>query len=345
MKHSINDAGIPAQQTEEGTMYTRNRIVITAALLLAAGQGSAQAQSADTYPNRPIRMLVPFSAGSTTDFFARLLGQKMFEGWGQQVVVDNRPSAGGIIASEMLLAAAPDGYTLMLTSIGHAVNASLYSKLPYDTLKDFAGITLVADVPTVLVVTPSLGLKTVKDLVDYAKAKPGQINYASAGVGSGAHMNAEQFKLAAGFGAVHVPFKGTPDALTSVINGSTQFFFSPITGAVTLVKGGRIGALAVSTKDRSPVLPDLPSAAEVGVPGFEFNLWTGLFGPARMPRDIKEKLAKEVARILSLPDVKERLLTQGATGNPMSPQQFDVFIRNEVERLAKVVKASGAKAD
>ena len=324
-------------------MHTNHRIVIAAALLLAATQGYAQ--SPDSYPNRPIRMLVPFSAGSVTDFCARLLGQKMSERWGQQVVVDNRPSAGGIIASELLLAAAPDGYTLMLTSVGHAVNASLYSKLPYDTVKDFAGISLVADVPTVLVVTPSLGLKTVKDLVALAKSKPGQINYASAGVGSGAHMNAEQFKLAAGFNAVHVPFKGTPDALTSVISGSTQFFFSPITGAVSLVKAGKIGALAVSTKDRSPVLPDLPSAAEVGIPGFEFNLWTGLFGSAKLPKHIKDKLSNEVARILGLPDVKERLLTQGATGHPMSPQEFDAFIKNEVERLAKVVKASGAKAD
>ncbi|MGH8619632.1 MAG: Bug family tripartite tricarboxylate transporter substrate binding protein [Burkholderiales bacterium] len=321
------------------------RIVITAALLLAAPQVNAQAPSADAYPSRPIRMLVPFSAGSVTDFCARLLGQKMFERWGQQVVVDNRPSAGGVVASELLLAAVPDGYTLMLTSVGHAVNASLYSKLPYDTVKDFAGITLVADVPTVLVVTPSLNLKTVKDLVDYAKARPGQVNYASAGVGSGAHINAEQFKLATGINAVHVPFKGTPDALTSVISGSTQFFFSPILGAAALVKSGRIGALAVSTKDRSPVLPDLPGATEVGLPGFEFNLWTGLFGPARMPRDIKDKLAGEVARILALPDVKERLLTQGAAGHPMSPREFDVFIKSEVERLAKVVKASGAKAD
>ena len=176
------------------------------ALLVAAVPASAQ----ETFPAKPIRMLVPFSAGSTTDFVARMLGQKMTERSGQQVVVDNRPSAGGVIASETLLAAPPDGYTLMLVSIGHAVNASLYSKLPYDTVRDFAGITLVTDTPTVLVVTPSLGLKTVKDLVDYAKARPGKVNYASAGVGSGAHINAEQFKLATGIDVVHVPYKGTP---------------------------------------------------------------------------------------------------------------------------------------
>jgi len=197
----------------------------------------------------------------------------------------------------------------------------------------------------VLCVTPSLGLKTVKDLVEYAKARPGKMNYASAGVGSGAHINAEQFKLATGIDAVHVPFKGTPEALTNVISGSVSFFFSPITGAVALVKAGKIGALAVSTKDRSPVLPDLPSASEVGVPGFEFNLWTGLVGPGKLPKDIKDKINHEAVAILGAPDIKERMLTQGATPHPMSPAQFDAFIKNEVERLAKVVKASGARAD
>ena len=322
-------------------LKTNLTTALACALLTIAAPGSAQEQ----FPSKPIRMLVPFSAGSATDFFARLLGAKMTEHWGQQVVIDNRPSAGGVIASETLLAAPPDGYTLMLVSVGHAVNASLYTKLPYDTVKDFAGITLVADTPTVLVVTPSLGLKTVKDLVDLAKSKPGQINYASAGIGSGAHMNAEQFKLATGINVVHVPFKGTPEALTNVIGGSVSFFFSPITGAVTLVKGGKITALAVSTKERSPVLPDLPSATEVGVPGFEFNLWTGLLGPAKMPKDVKDKLNKEAVGILSAPDVKERMLTQGATPHPTTPEKFDEFIRAEVKKFAPVIIASGAKVN
>jgi tripartite-type tricarboxylate transporter receptor subunit TctC len=319
----------------------RGATVAAGALLLAAGAAAAQ----DKYPTKPIRMLVPFSAGSATDFFARAIGQKMAESWGQQVVVDNRPSAGGVIASEILLAAVPDGHTLMLVSIGHAVNASLYSKLPYDTVRDFAGITLVADVPNVLVATPSLGLKSVRDLIELAKAKPGQINYGSAGVGSGTHINGEQFKLAAGINVVHIPFKGTPEALTNTIGGGVQFFFSPITAAVPLVKGGKITGLAVTTKSRSPVLPELPTVAEAGLPGFDFNLWTGLLGPAKMPKDVKNKIAQEVARILALPDVKERLLTQGATPHSMTPEQFDAFIKGEVARLAKVVKASGAKAD
>ena len=314
-----------------------------AALMLPCIAGAAVAQ--DKFPNKPIRMLVPFSAGSATDFLARTVGQKMSENWGQQVVVDNRPSAGGVIASEILLAATPDGHTLMMVSIGHAVNASLYSKLPYDTVKDFAGITLVADVPNVLVATPSLGLKSVRDLVALAKSKPGQINYGSAGVGSGTHMNGEQFKLAAGINVVHVPFKGTPEAITNTIGGGVQYFFAPITAAVPLVKGGKVTGLAVSTKNRSPVLPDVPTVAESGLPGFDFNLWTGLLGPAKLPKDVKEKIAKEVARILALQDVKERMLIQGATPHPTSPTEFDAFIKNEVGRLAKVVKASGAKAD
>jgi tripartite-type tricarboxylate transporter receptor subunit TctC len=322
-------------------MNCKSSIFATAALLLAAVPVSAE----DKFPSKPIRMLVPFSAGSATDFFARTVGQKLSENWGQQVVVDNRPSAGGVIASELLLSGVPDGYSLMMVSIGHAVNASLYSKLPYDTVKDFAGVTLVADVPNVLVATPALGLKSVRDLVELAKSKPGQLNYGSAGVGSGTHMNGEQFKLATGINVVHVPFKGTPEAITNTISGSVQYFFAPITAAVPLVKGGKVTALAVTTRNRSPVLPDLPGAAEVGIAGFDFNLWTGLVGPARMPKAIKDKVSAEVARILSQQEMKDRMLVQGATPHSMPPAEFDAFIRSEVERLAKVVKASGARAD
>ena len=323
-------------------IMNKTTIVLAAATLFAVA-GAVQAQ--DKYPNRPIRMLVPFTAGSATDFFARAVGQKLSESWGQQVVVDNRPSAGGVVASELMLNALPDGHTLMMVSIGHAVNASLYSKLPYDTVRDFAGITLVADVPNVLVVSPNLGLKSVKELIELAKSKSGQINYGSAGVGSGTHMNGEQFKLAAGLNIVHVPYKGTPEALTNTIGGSVQFFFSPITAATPLVKGGKITGLAVTTLKRSPVLPDLPTMVEAGMPGFEFNLWTGLIGPAKMPVAVKQKLADEIARIMSAPDMQERALTQGATPHTMTPAQFDAYIKNEVTRLAVVVKASGARAD
>jgi len=317
----------------------RGAMMTAGALLLAAGAACAD----NKFPTKPIRMLVPFSAGSATDFFARALGQKLAESWGQQVVVDNRPSAGGVIASEILLAAAPDGHTLMLVSIGHAVNASLYSKLPYDTVRDFAGITLVADVPNVLVATPSLGLKSVRDLIELAKAKPGQINYGSAGVGSGTHINGEQFKLAAGINVVHIPFKGTPEALTNTIGGGVQFFFSPITAAVPLVKGGKITGLAVTTRTRSPVLPELPTVAEAGLPGFDFNLWTGLLGPAKMPKDVKNKIAQEVARILALPDVKERLNFIGYVAETNTPQEFAAMIKTEMEQWARVIRDSNVQ--
>lgn len=322
-------------------MNRMTALVLSAALFCGMSAASAQ----ERFPQRPIRMLVPFSAGSATDFLARAVGQKLGENWGQQVVVDNRPSAGGVIASELLLGAVPDGHTLMMVSIGHAVNASLYAKLPYNTVRDFAGITLVADVPNVLVVTPTLGVKSVRELVDLAKSKSGQFNYGSAGVGSGTHMNGEQFKLATGINVVHVPFKGTPEAMTNTMSGSVQYFFAPITAAVPQVKGGRLTGLAVTTRNRSPVLPDLPGAGEVGIAGFDFNLWTGLLGPAKIPKDTKDRLSAEVARILAAPEMKERMLVQGATPHTMSPAEFDAFIKGEVERLAKVVKASGARAD
>lgn len=316
-------------------------LLITAAAATVPGAWGAEV----TFPTKPIRMLVAFSPGSATDFFARALGQKISDDWKYQVVVDNRPSAGGVIASQLLLSSAPDGHTLMMVSIGHAVNASLYAKLPYDTIKDFAGVTLVADVPNVLVATPSLNLKTVRDLISLAKSKPGQLNYGSAGVGSGTHMNGEEFKLAAGVNVVHVPFKGTPEALTNVISGGVQYFFSPITASVPLVKSGKVTGLAVTTKTRSPMLPDLPTVSEAGLAGFEFNLWTGLVAPAKLPRNVKEKIAGEVAHIVALPEMKERFLTQGATPHTTSPAEFDAFIKNEVERLARVVKASGVRAD
>ena len=315
--------------------------VAAACVALFATAAAAQAP----YPTRPVRMLTTVSAGSAVDVLGRMVGQKMSEDWKYPVVIDNRPSAGGIVGSQLMVEAAPDGQTLLLQSIGHASNASLYSKLPYDTLRDFAGISMIADVPNVLVVTPALNLKTVKDLIDLARSKPGQINFASAGIGSGTHMNGEQFKLATRLDIVHIPYKGTPEALNDTMSGRVQFFFSPITAAAPLVKGGKITALAVSTLNRSPVLPDVPTVAESGVPGFEFNLWVGMLAPARTPKPLKEFIAAEVARILALPEVRERMLGLGAVPHALATDKFDAFIRAEVEKLAAVVKASGARAN
>jgi tripartite-type tricarboxylate transporter receptor subunit TctC len=267
----------------------------------------------------------------------------MGDNWRQQVVVDNRPSAGGTIASEFVLGANADGHTMMMVSTGHAGNATLYSKLSYDTVKDFSGVTQVASVPNILVVAPALGPKTLKEFIAYAKSKPGQINFSSAGIGSGTQINGEMFKLAAGIEATHVAYKSAPDALNNVIGGSVQFFFSPVLVASGQLKAGRVIGLAVSTASRSPVFPDIPTVAEAGIPGFDYDQWYGLLVSSKTPKPIVNALNKEVVRILGLPDMKERMLTQGATPKPTTPAEFDAFIRSEVKRFAAVIIAAGAK--
>ncbi len=316
-------------------------IACCAALTFAGFAGAAD--DAASYPGRPVRMLVPFAPGSQTDILARWIGEKMTEKSGQQVVVDNRPSAGGTIASQYVLAANPDGYTLMMVSTGHAGNATLYSKLPYDTVKDFSGISRVASVPNLLVVSPTLGPKSVKELIAYAKARPGQINFSSAGIGSGTQINGEMFKLAGGFEATHVPYKGAVDSLNDAITGRVQFTFNPVLVAGPQVKAGRALALAVSTARRSPMFPDLPTVAEAGLPGFDYDQWYGLLAAAKTPRTMVNVVNKEVVRILNLPDIRERMLTQGATPAPTTPEEFDAFIRSEVKRFAKILIAAGAK--
>ena len=319
-----------------------NRLKIFGLALILSTQAWG-ANAADTYPSRPIRMLVPFSAGSQTDILARWMGEKITDASGQQVVVDNRPSAGGTIASQYVLSANPNGYTLMMVSTGHAGNATLYSKLPYDTVKDFAGVTRVASVANLLVVAPTLGPKSVKDLIALAKSKPGQINFSSAGVGSGTQINGEMFRLAAGIEATHVPYKGAPEALNEAIAGRVHFAFSPILVAAGQVQAGRALALAVSTAKRSAMFPNVPTVAEAGVPGFDYDQWYGLLASAKTPRPVIRTVNKEMVRVLNLPDIKERMLSQGATPTPTTPEEFDAFIRSEVKRFAKVLIAAGAR--
>ena len=321
------------------------RNVKTLSIALAAAILATSASAQDRFPIKPVRILVPLSAGSATDLLARDIGQKLSEAWGQQIVVDNRPSAAGVIAGEITARAAPDGYTLMMVSTGHAVNATLYRKLPYDTVKDFSAIALAAEAPNLLVATPSLSLKSVRDLIALAKSKAGQINYASGGIGSGTHMVGEQFKYESGIDVVHVPFKGTPEALTSTLTGATQFFFAPVTVGMPLVRSGRLTGLGVTSRERSPAAPDLPTVMESGLPGFQFYFWLGLVGPANMPATLKQRISGEVVRIMDLPEIRERLLSQGATPRPMKPEQFDAFMRLEVARLGKIVRASGMRAD
>ncbi len=325
-----------------------NLKLISAACALAAFAtiGATQAVHAqEKFPTKNIRMLVPFAAGSQTDILARWIGEEFFKSWSQQVVVDNRPSAGGTIASQYVLEANADGHTMMMVSTGHAGNATLFSKLPYDTIKDFAGVSQVASVPNLLVVAPNLGPKTVKELIALAKAKAGTMNFSSAGIGSGTQINGEMFRLAAGMQATHVPYKGAPDALNNVIGGNVQFNFAPILVAMGQVKAGRVLALAVSTATRSPLFPDVPTIAEAGLPGFEYDQWYGLLVAAKTPRPVVNAVNKEVVRILNAAEMKERMLTQGATPKPTTPEAFDAFIRSEVKKFAPVIIASGAKVN
>lgn len=299
----------------------------------------------DPYPSKPIRILVTLSAGSQVDFLARVIGGKLADALGQQVIVENRPGAGGTIATAAVAGAPPDGYTLLMAAPGHAINQSLYGHLPYRTLEDFAGVALVARVPSVLVVPVSLGVGSLAELVAMARTKPGQLNFGSPGVGSGGHLAAEQFKLSAKLDLVHVPYKGTPEALNDTMSGQVQMFFAPLGAALPAIKDGRLRALAVTTAERSPSLPATPTMIEAGLAGYEIDFWYGLLAPGKTPRAIVDRLAGEVEKALKAPDVRERLLSQGAVASYLSPQRFDAFIKAEIDKYAVLVKASGAKAE
>ena len=318
---------------------SRARIALFATLTLA---GAAQSQS--SFPTKPVRMIVAFTAGSETDYFARIVGQKLADQWGQQVVVDNRPGAGGVLASSIVATAAGDGYTLFMHSMAHVITPAVYSKLPYDTLRDFSAVSQVAGVPNVLVVTPAQGVRTVKDLIALAKQRPAQVTFGSAGVGSGMHINGEQFRLAADISVVHVPYKGGPEALNDLQGGRIQFVFSPIGLALPLVKDKRLIALGVSTATRAPALPDVPTVAEAGLPNFEFDTWYGLFAPGSATRPLVSRISADVVRVLGLPEVKERLAARGAVPKPSSPAEFDQFVRADIHKLGRIVKAAGVKA-
>ena len=311
-------------------------------LILGAACGSNIAQD---YPSKPIRIVVGFSAGSTTDILARTVGQKVNEAWGQPVLVENRPGAGGVGASSAVATAAPDGYTLLMVSAGHAATAAMLTKLPYDTLKDFAGVSRIANVPSILVVSPALGVKSVKDLVALARSKPKQLNFSSPGVGSANHLAGELFKTLAGIDAVHVPYKGIPEAMTAVVSGDIQFNFSPVVNVLPLIRDGKLLALAASTGKRSASLPDLPTVAEAGVSGYVFDPWFGILAPAKTPKALLAKLSGEIARIVELPDVKERLRALGADPAPTTPEGFDAHVRAEVVKFQTIVRDAGIKPE
>jgi len=309
-------------------------------IVLAVFAGGVFAQA---YPNKPVRIIVAFTPGSSTDIIGRAVAAKLTELWGQPVVVENRTGAGGSVGSAAVLREAPDGYTLLANSSAHVANPSIYATLPYDTLKDFANIAPLAGGPNVLIVAPSTGWKTFGDFIAAAKAKPGALNFSSAGIGSGTHFNLEKLKLMAGIDVVHVAYKGTPEAIGDTIAGRVCCYWAPINAALPHIAGGRALALAVSSAERSSLLANVPTVAEQGVPGFDYTLWVGLWGQAAMPAEIVNRINADVNRALASPDLADRLTKLGTLPMKMSSSEFAQFVRKEVEDTAKVLKAAGIK--
>jgi tripartite-type tricarboxylate transporter receptor subunit TctC len=311
------------------------RVLIVLALL-AAGQAFAQ-----SFPSKPVHLIISFTPGSSTDIIGRLVAAKLSEMWGQQVVAENRVGAGGTVGSAVVARATPDGYTLLANSSAHVSNPSIYANMPYDTLKDFVNIAPLAGGPNVLIVGPQAGWKNLGDFIAAAKTKPGALNFSSAGVGSGTHFNLEKLKLMAGIDVAHVPYKGTPEAISDTIAGRVCCYFAPINAALSHVHGGKAIALAVSSAQRSSLLPNVPTIAESGVPGFDYTLWVGLWGPAAMPAELVDKINADVRKALASPDLAERLTKLGTLPMNMSSQEFSQFVRRELDDTAKVMKAAG----
>jgi len=319
-------------------------------IFVAASAGlalvAAHASVAQTYPVKPVRIIVPWTPGGTADTLARLVGQRLSEGFGQQVLIDNRPGASGQIGSDLVAKAAPDGYTLVLgTTAPNSTAPSLYSKLPYDPNKDFAPISLVALTFYVLSVHPQVPVKNIPDLVKLAKARPGQLNFSSPGNGTPNHLSGEMFKTQAGIQMQHIPFKGSSEAIASVLGGQIPLNFENIAVVLPHIKAGKVRALGVTSARRSTFLPETPTIAESGYPGFEAVGWFGLMAPANTPRDILTKLNAETVRILNLPEVSSRILALGAQVRPTTMAEFDTFNREQIAKWAKVIKDSGARID
>ena len=313
------------------------RLIVTA-LAAALAVSAAHAQ---TYPDKPVHVIVPFTPGSATDVVARTVAQALSTRMGQVFVVENRPGAGGMIGAGIVAKSAPDGYTLLVNSSGHTVNPSIFPTITYDTAKDFAGVSMLALQPNILIAAPSKGWKTAGDLVKAAKAEPGKLTYASAGAGSATHMNAEKFRVSAGIDAVHIPYKGTPEALTDTMNGRVDIFFAPVIAALPMVRDNRVTALAVGSAKRASVLHDVPTTEEAGYPGSAYNFWVGMLAPAGAPPVIVERLNKEVTAALASPEVKDRLAALGADAAPMPAADFDKMIAQELKDNAALVKQAG----
>jgi tripartite-type tricarboxylate transporter receptor subunit TctC len=318
-----------------------NRRILVASIASLAFLSPLASLAQAGYPYKPIRVIVPFAAGSTTDIIARAIADKMSQSMGQQLVIENRGGASGTIGQAAVAQAAPDGYTIMIHSSSHTVSPSTFAKLPFDTVTDFAGVTPISSTPNVLVISPSKNIKTLQELLAAARAKPGSMNFASAGQGSATHLNAEKFKLAAKIEATNIPFKGSAEAVTEVMAGRVDYYFSPIAPVIGQIRNGQLVPLAVGSPKRASALPQVPTTAEAGVPGSEFNFWIGMMAPAKTPRDIVNRLHDEVVKALNTPEVKERFATLGADAWTLTPEQFDAYIKEEIKSNAVLVKAAG----
>ncbi|MBY0268448.1 MAG: tripartite tricarboxylate transporter substrate binding protein [Burkholderiales bacterium] len=324
----------------------RRTSIINAVLPALLAVGTAAAQNPAQYPAKAIRMIVPSAPGSGPDIMARTIAQKLTEAWGQTVVVEARPGAGGIIGSEAVAKAPPDGYTLIMGNAGsHSVNPSLYSKLPYDPLKDFAPVALVSSAPNILIVHPSLPVKSAKDLITLAKARPGELTFGSGGNGSTAHLSGEMFRTMAGIKLVHVPFKGAPAAVLGVMTGEISMAILNLPPALPHVRSGRLKALGVSTSKRSAAVPDLPTIAESGLPGYAATAWYGVLAPAGTSREIILKLNTEIVKSLRNDEVKKRIASDGGEVIGSTPEEFTAVMKTDIAKWAKVVQASGARVD
>jgi len=322
-------------------MMARAAVVVSLFFICAALPATAQ-----TYPARSIRIVVPYSPGGGTDIVARIIGQKLGEAWGQQVVIDNRPGASGMIAGDIVAKSAPDGYTLLMGYTGDvAINLSLFKKMSFHPVKNFTPVTLAAVAPMIFVLHPSLPANSVKQVIALARANPGQLPYASAGVGQPGHLAFELLQRDAKIQITHVPYKGGAPAVTDLVGGHVVMFFSGIMPAIPHVRTGKLRAIAVSTAKRSPVAPEVPTMIEAGMRGFDLPTWYGVLAPAGTPKDIVAKLTAEISRALTQPDVKERLSREGAEAAPNTPEQFAQFIQSEIAKYATIIKEAGVRAD